>query len=196
MLIKVEHINIAGSPQVDPCPDEVSFPAGHDALLAVRHPKRSGRLNAPRALKAAPMNHPKHSLSHALLLAAVALSSVQHSPAIAASGVCDPKSFAPFQVISGTAETCATCLFPSYPYASSIDVAAYPTMDFTDRWIYFLGDVTVRQIYGEFAAIVHNAQVRQALTLRLLCNPGCSASAIQVQEAPLQGILERGCMLI
>ncbi|KAK9908144.1 hypothetical protein WJX75_003271 [Coccomyxa subellipsoidea] len=31
-------------------------------------------------------------------------------------------------------------------------------MDFTDTWIYFLGDVTVRQIYGEFAAIVHNAQ--------------------------------------
>ncbi len=119
------------------------------------------------------MNHPKHSLLHALLLAAVVLSSVQHSTAIAASGVCDPKSFAPFQVISGTAETCATCLFPTYPYASSIDVAAYPTMDFTDRWIYFLGDVTVRQIYGEFAAIVHNAQVRQALTLRLLCNPGC-----------------------
>ncbi len=34
------------------------------------------------------------------------------------------------------------------------------------RWIYFLGDVTVRQIYGEFAAIVHRAQV--GLDLRAL----------------------------
>jgi hypothetical protein len=117
----------------------------------------------------------KASLLHALLLAAATFSSLQSSTA-AADSVCDPKPFAPFQVISGTAETCPTCLFPTYPYASSIDVAAYPPMDFTDTWIYFLGDVTVRQIYGEFAAIVHNAQVRPAWSSKfcLQYNQPCS----------------------
>ena len=34
-----------------------------------------------------------------------------------------------------------------------------PQADFSDQWVYFLGDVTVRQMYGEFAAWVHGAQV-------------------------------------
>lgn len=84
---------------------------------------------------------------------------------------CDLRPFAPFQAINGTAQACATCLFPTYPYINSLDLSAYPSMDFTDRWIYFLGDVTVRQIYGEFAAIVHRAQVIYAILLRTCLNP-------------------------
>lgn len=92
------------------------------------------------------------------LLVLVVLSSLPSCTA--AEAVCDPTPFVPFQGMSGTIERCSNCLFPTYPYASSINVTAYPPMDFSDTWMYFLGDVTVRQIYGEFAAIVHNAQVR------------------------------------
>lgn len=45
------------------------------------------------------------------------------------------------------------------------------------RWIYFLGDVTVRQIYGEFAAIVHRAQVG----LNLCAHPGTTSGILLPQ---------------
>lgn len=54
---------------------------------------------------------------------------------------------------------CPTCFFPTYPGIDQIDVDAYPQADFSNQWVYFLGDVTVRQMYGEFAAWVHRAQV-------------------------------------
>lgn len=95
------------------------------------------------------------------LLVLLALSSLP--PCTAAEAVCDPTAFAPFQGMSGTVERCSSCLFPTYPYASSINVTAHPPMDFSDTWVYFLGDVSVRQIYGEFAAIVHNAQLGKAV---------------------------------
>lgn len=86
--------------------------------------------------------------------------------------------------MSGTVELCSNCLFPTYPYASSINVKAYPPMDFSDTWVYFLGDVTVRQIYGEFAAIVHNAQVRH----------WSACSGIKTCNVPLSCLQLTGCM--
>ena len=75
------------------------------------------------------------------------------------------------QAINGTAEHCSTCLFPTYPYIKAIDVDDYELMDFSNKWVYFLGDVTVRQMYGELAAIVHKAQVKAASrTVFLLLN--------------------------
>ena len=63
------------------------------------------------------------------------------------------------QAINGSAERCPTCFFPTYPYIDAIDLAAYKPTDFSNQWVYFLGDVTVRQMYGEFAATVHRSQV-------------------------------------
>lgn len=63
------------------------------------------------------------------------------------------------QAINGSAERCRTCFFPTYPYVDAIDLSAYKSTDFSNQWVYFLGDVTVRQMYGEFAAIVHRSQV-------------------------------------
>ena len=63
------------------------------------------------------------------------------------------------QAINGSAERCRTCFFPTYPYVDAIDLAAYKPTDFSNQWVYFLGDVTVRQMYGEFAATMHRSQV-------------------------------------
>ena len=66
------------------------------------------------------------------------------------------------QELNSSGGPCPTCLFPSYPGINSIDVAAHRHMDFSNQWIYFLGDISIRQMYGKFAALVHRAQVRQA----------------------------------
>ena len=63
------------------------------------------------------------------------------------------------QGLNSSGGHCPTCLFPTYPGINGIDVAAYKQTDFSNQWVYFLGDVTVRQMYGEFAALVHRAQV-------------------------------------
>ena len=68
------------------------------------------------------------------------------------------------QVFNGSLETCPTCFFPTYPGIEAIKPAAYKLMDFSNKWVYFFGDITVRQMYGEFAAIVHRAQVRTDLS--------------------------------
>lgn len=68
------------------------------------------------------------------------------------------------QVFNGSVEPCSTCFFPTYPGIEAISPAAYKLMDFSNKWVYFFGDVTVRQMYGEFAAIVHRAQVRTDLS--------------------------------
>ena len=63
------------------------------------------------------------------------------------------------QDVDGSAERCQTCLFPTYPHISAIDLATYQYMDFSNQWVYFLGDMTMRQMYGEFTAILHRMQV-------------------------------------
>lgn len=64
-----------------------------------------------------------------------------------------PRSF------DGSALACKTCIFPNSAATASSTHQAGMTLDFTDKWIYFLGDVTLRQVYGEVAAAVANAQV-------------------------------------
>lgn len=63
------------------------------------------------------------------------------------------------QKMNTSGAPCPTCFFPTYPGIDRINVDAYPQADFSNQWVYFLGDVTVRQMYGEFAAWVHRAQV-------------------------------------
>ena len=72
------------------------------------------------------------------------------------------------QGLNSSGGHCPTCFLPTYPGLASIDVAAYKQMDFSNQWVYFLGDITIRQMYGEFAALVHRAQVRQHFSVRLL----------------------------
>ena len=72
------------------------------------------------------------------------------------------------QAINGSAARCQTCFFPTYPYVDAIDLSAYKPMDFSKQWVYFLGDVTVRQMYGEFTATVHRSQVSNTATLESL----------------------------
>lgn len=54
---------------------------------------------------------------------------------------------------------CKTCFFPTYPHVADLDLAKYPKADFTDKWIYFAGDSTLRQFFGEFYGIIHRTQV-------------------------------------
>lgn len=54
---------------------------------------------------------------------------------------------------------CKTCFYPTYPSLSDFDLAAYKPMDFSKQWIYFHGDSTLRQVYGEFYGIIHKTQV-------------------------------------
>lgn len=72
----------------------------------------------------------RHSILHIILLIAVSLSSLQ--PCTTDAEICDVRPLVPFQAINGTAEGCATCLFPTYPYINSVDVSAFPLMDLTD----------------------------------------------------------------
>lgn len=54
---------------------------------------------------------------------------------------------------------CKTCFFPRYPGINSLDLTNYPAHDFKDQWIYFSGDSTMRQVYGEIYGIVHRTKV-------------------------------------
>lgn len=46
-----------------------------------------------------------------------------------------------------------------YPRINGINISAYNPMDFSKQWIYFHGDSTLRQVYGEFYSVVHKTQV-------------------------------------
>ena len=63
------------------------------------------------------------------------------------------------RAFDGTALACKTCLFPNSAATASSTHQPGMTLDFSDKWIYFLGDVTLRQVYGELAAAVVNAEV-------------------------------------
>lgn len=54
---------------------------------------------------------------------------------------------------------CKTCFFPTYPGINSLDLTNHQAQDFTNQWIYFSGDSTLRQVYGEFYGIIHQTQV-------------------------------------
>ena len=58
---------------------------------------------------------------------------------------------------------CKTCFFPTYPDIDKINVSHYKPLDLSHEWIYFHGDSTLRQVYGEFYSIVHKTQVPDIL---------------------------------
>ena len=91
-----------------------------------------------------------------------------------------PRSF------DGSALACKTCIFPNSAATASSTHQPGVTLDFTDKWIYFLGDVTLRQVYGEVAAAVANAQVGSQhvpiLTPILMLCPGNAADPWALAE--------------
>lgn len=81
---------------------------------------------------------------------------VNTAPAAAEEPLCDMSPFIE-QTPEGVAP-CKTCFFPTYPGINSLELAKYPAQDFTNQWIYFSGDSTLRQVYGEFYGIIHRTQ--------------------------------------
>ena len=51
---------------------------------------------------------------------------------------------------------CPTCYFP---IANSLSPADYEPLDFSNKWVYFAGDSTLRQFYGEFVGVLLQKQV-------------------------------------
>ncbi len=104
--------------------------------------------------------------------------------AAAEQPLCDMSPFTE-QAPEGVAP-CKTCFFPTYPDIQSLDLTKYKPVDFTNQWIYFAGDSTLRQVYGEFYGIIHRTQVRAhchladilifCLANRALCGHAMSAS--------------------
>ena len=71
--------------------------------------------------------------------------------------LCDLQSFIEHN-LKGV-EPCRTCFFPSFPGINSINLDAHKSMDFTGKWIYFHGDSTLRQVYGEVRGIIEEKEV-------------------------------------
>lgn len=98
--------------------------------------------------------------------------------AAAEQSLCDMSPFTE-QTPEGVAP-CKTCFFPTYPDIQSLDLTKYKPVDFTNQWIYFAGDSTLRQVYGEFYGIIHRTQVRAHCHLvdilnSCLANRACTA---------------------
>ena len=53
--------------------------------------------------------------------------------------------------------SCHTCYFPAN---GSMNPSEYGTIDFSNKWIYFAGDSTLRQVWGQFKAVLEEAQVQ------------------------------------
>ncbi len=105
-----------------------------------------------------------HAIQHMLCILLLVLCT---APATAEEPLCDLSPFIE-QTPEGVAP-CKTCFFPTYPGINSLDLAKYPAQDFTNQWIYFSGDSTLRQVYGEFYGIIHRTQVC-ACSLLLYCS--------------------------
>jgi hypothetical protein len=52
--------------------------------------------------------------------------------------------------------SCKSCYFP---IADSLTPSEYEPLDFTNKWVYFAGDSTLRQFYGEFVGVLLQKQV-------------------------------------
>lgn len=121
----------------------------HALLAGLPSPKQLCRAGWTGLL--VPQRNPmQHMLRVLLLLLAVALATGEEP-------LCDLSPFTE-QTPEGV-EPCKSCFFPTYPGLNSFELAKYPAQDFDNQWIYFSGDSTLRQVYGEFYGIIHRTQV-------------------------------------
>lgn len=92
------------------------------------------------------------------LTAVLVLSCLHLEPCGTTSSPCD--ALQAYRTPDASTPPCKGCLFPTYPGLTGIQPERVRLLDLRDKWIYFLGDVTLRQMYGEFAALVHTSQVK------------------------------------
>ena len=64
----------------------------------------------------------------------------------------------------GQPTSCKTCFVPRVGHNNTLKPADYPKVDLSDNWLYFAGDSTLRQLYGEFYGIIHRSTVRHSAT--------------------------------
>lgn len=122
-----------------------------------------------QGLHSSPAAHATQHLFCFLLLLCAVLSAAEQP-------MCDMSPFTE-QTPEGV-PPCKTCFFPTYPVIESLDLSKYKPVDFTNQWIYFAGDSTLRQVYGEFYGIIHRTQVRTLMLLMQIL--ACVTSAFHV----------------
>ncbi len=54
---------------------------------------------------------------------------------------------------------CQTCVFPTYARVNGLDTTKILQLDLSNKWIYFLGDSTTKQLHEQFLAYLDEPQV-------------------------------------
>lgn len=54
---------------------------------------------------------------------------------------------------------CQTCVFPVYQRVNGLDTTKILHLELSNKWIYFLGDSTTRQLHEQFLAYLDEPQV-------------------------------------
>lgn len=57
------------------------------------------------------------------------------------------------------ASACQTCVFPTYARVNGLDTTKILQVDLSNKWIYFLGDSTTKQLHEQFLAYLDEPQV-------------------------------------
>jgi hypothetical protein len=60
---------------------------------------------------------------------------------------------------------CQTCVFPVYQCVNGLDTTKILLLELSNKWIYFLGDSTTRQLHEQFLAYLDEPQVRNSLSI-------------------------------
>lgn len=60
---------------------------------------------------------------------------------------------------------CQTCVFPVYQRVNGLDTTKILLLELSNKWIYFLGDSTTRQLHEQFLAYLDEPQVRNSLSI-------------------------------
>ena len=81
-----------------------------------------------------------------------------------ASASCNKEDF--LAHIAEGSSSCRSCYFPSQ--SGNVPPSSSP-LDLSNKWVYFAGDSTLRQFYGEFYGIIHRTQVLPACLYEASC---------------------------
>ncbi len=58
---------------------------------------------------------------------------------------------------------CQTCVFPVYQRVNGLDTTKILHLELSNKWMYFLGDSTTRQLHEQFLAYLDEPQVSNSL---------------------------------
>ena len=76
-------------------------------------------------------------------------------------------AFWPDATAGRSAARCKTCLLPAFPAVKHIERAQHHMLNMHDKQLLFFGDMTLRQMHGEFAGLAHGARVSTRPLLKL-----------------------------